>query len=387
MDISQKVGKERSSWIYTHEYFQRGKPDLLESLKRKTNTSAFIPTDSNYAYRISVRTSSRNPRLSRDGSAPKRSDSISAESDVQKESDESDVDGTSGESDEVSCHTPLPIEQKKLPKIHITLGSPTSELSIWNPLITPKRTDDDIEHFLGEEASELCFSALLQRIEAVQASDNADINLKPQYISKCDVLERIQTIAFDNRLTLNFMLDLLMLLMNLKDLLKISTFHARNKKLALERLESRILEHLHTRHMLSWEVLQYMEALHYPIHSLPFFKSKVEGNQTESLKQELNLNELQMIVDHDEAEHCVPSVFEGKLSTDQIHVIVTHFLRLSLNLLRNIYDAFSEDQTHCSCMEGEEEDGSAVVNIFHLLHEMNECEQSLVSFYGELVTV
>lgn len=35
--LVQKVSKERSSWVYSHECFQRGRPDLLESLRRKTS--------------------------------------------------------------------------------------------------------------------------------------------------------------------------------------------------------------------------------------------------------------------------------------------------------------------------------------------------------------
>eukprot|EP01031_Cornospumella_fuschlensis_P029830 gene29830-36020_t len=33
----KKVGKERSSWIYTHPCFRRGRPELLLQLRRKTN--------------------------------------------------------------------------------------------------------------------------------------------------------------------------------------------------------------------------------------------------------------------------------------------------------------------------------------------------------------
>jgi len=33
----KKVSKERSSWLYSHRFFQRNRPDLLEKLRRKTN--------------------------------------------------------------------------------------------------------------------------------------------------------------------------------------------------------------------------------------------------------------------------------------------------------------------------------------------------------------
>jgi hypothetical protein len=36
----KKVSKERSSWVYSHECFVAGRPDLLDHLKRKTNGSA-----------------------------------------------------------------------------------------------------------------------------------------------------------------------------------------------------------------------------------------------------------------------------------------------------------------------------------------------------------
>lgn len=36
----KKIGKERSSWIYQHNFFQRNKPELLLQLKRKTNGSS-----------------------------------------------------------------------------------------------------------------------------------------------------------------------------------------------------------------------------------------------------------------------------------------------------------------------------------------------------------
>ena len=35
----KKVTKERSSWVYSHEYFLAGRPELLQHLKRKTNGS------------------------------------------------------------------------------------------------------------------------------------------------------------------------------------------------------------------------------------------------------------------------------------------------------------------------------------------------------------
>mmetsp|Transcript_11671 Transcript_11671/g.17683 ORF Transcript_11671/g.17683 Transcript_11671/m.17683 type:complete len:414 (+) Transcript_11671:105-1346(+) len=33
----KKVSKERSSWVYSHEYFRRDRPDLLDRMRRKTN--------------------------------------------------------------------------------------------------------------------------------------------------------------------------------------------------------------------------------------------------------------------------------------------------------------------------------------------------------------
>ena len=36
----KKISKERNSWVYSHEFFQRGRPELLEHLRRKTNTSS-----------------------------------------------------------------------------------------------------------------------------------------------------------------------------------------------------------------------------------------------------------------------------------------------------------------------------------------------------------
>ena len=37
----KKVTKERSSWVYSHDFFIAGRPDLLERVKRKTNGLAF----------------------------------------------------------------------------------------------------------------------------------------------------------------------------------------------------------------------------------------------------------------------------------------------------------------------------------------------------------
>ena len=36
----KKISKERNSWVYSHDCFQRGRPELLEHLRRKTNTSS-----------------------------------------------------------------------------------------------------------------------------------------------------------------------------------------------------------------------------------------------------------------------------------------------------------------------------------------------------------
>lgn len=41
----KKVSKERSSWVYSHDCFVAGCPDLLDFLKRKTNSSAMLPSD------------------------------------------------------------------------------------------------------------------------------------------------------------------------------------------------------------------------------------------------------------------------------------------------------------------------------------------------------
>lgn len=46
----KKVGKERSSWIYTHECFRRGHPELLLSLKRKTNCGG----NSHYIHHLNI---------------------------------------------------------------------------------------------------------------------------------------------------------------------------------------------------------------------------------------------------------------------------------------------------------------------------------------------
>jgi hypothetical protein len=37
LPILQKISKERSSWVYSHDHFQKNRPDLLEQLRRKTN--------------------------------------------------------------------------------------------------------------------------------------------------------------------------------------------------------------------------------------------------------------------------------------------------------------------------------------------------------------
>eukprot|EP00596_Hydrurales_sp_CCMP1899_P000627 CAMPEP_0119035866 /NCGR_PEP_ID=MMETSP1177-20130426/3125_1 /TAXON_ID=2985 /ORGANISM="Ochromonas sp, Strain CCMP1899" /LENGTH=535 /DNA_ID=CAMNT_0006994721 /DNA_START=39 /DNA_END=1643 /DNA_ORIENTATION=- len=54
----KKVSKERSSWIYSHDCFQRNKPDLLDRLRRKTNTSTLpnVSTNAKRTYEIGDQT-------------------------------------------------------------------------------------------------------------------------------------------------------------------------------------------------------------------------------------------------------------------------------------------------------------------------------------------
>jgi len=40
----KKISKERSSWIYSHEMFQKDRPELLEQLRRKTNSACYSPS-------------------------------------------------------------------------------------------------------------------------------------------------------------------------------------------------------------------------------------------------------------------------------------------------------------------------------------------------------
>ncbi len=71
----QKVNKERSSWIYSHSNFQREKPELLDTLRRKTNRS------DSFSENKAVLSAESSIKRSRDSTDVETSKSLSESSD------------------------------------------------------------------------------------------------------------------------------------------------------------------------------------------------------------------------------------------------------------------------------------------------------------------
>lgn len=394
--FAQKVGKERSSWVYTHEFFRRDHSDLLVSLKRKTNggTRDAVAQRARHRAEVTAKSKEKHQALQdkrrhimstfytpfmypmidmsalQQPSSPRPSavqpsleQQISMANHQRMEMHKAFSKPLFLDNFFASCsrcvhHCGLSHNNETPPQ-----GSPSCHDSMTNA----DSMRESVVHGMIMNKGKRSLSSTSTTGSDCGMSATSDNDQHFAYEAMCaapgailmplSYHNLVQTI-FDaslkeHRLSVRQLDELLVLLLQCR----FKAEESASYEDFIAAFKSQIISHLQMNGAVAFELAMYMQALDFPIHNLPFFKAKItllkSRNDREGLACQYSWQRSYEDCMSDAMLQSLGLVtaFSGNLTNSQLQGVIAHFIPYAINVLREMESDLLELNTKVGCLQ------------------------------------